>query len=173
MEVGIGHHGEPGVRVEKLASADAVADDMLKIVLDDHGLKDGAEVAVLVSGLGATPVNELYVLYNRIETGLQAQGIRVHKAFVGNYFTSLEMIGATLTVMALDSELKELLDMAAEAPGMSTGKVEAPEVAEGAPTHRSREAEKKRGPPSQRMSPSRDLLCLLQDHGRSWRKLPR
>lgn len=142
MEVGIGHHGEPGVRVEKLASADAVADDMLKIVLDDHGLEAGAEVAVLVSGLGATPVNELYVLYNRIETCLQAQGIRVHKAFVGNYFTSLEMIGATLTVMALDSELKELLDMAAEAPGMSTGKVEAPEVTEGAQTNRSRGSRK-------------------------------
>src|SRR5690606_32281054 len=129
MEVGIGHHGEPGVRVEPLKTADAVADDMLQIVLDDHGLQAGAEVSVLLSGLGATPINELYVLYDRIESQLDARGIHVHKAFVGNYFTSLEMVGATLTVMALDAELKDLLDLAAEAPGMTTGAVAAPKNA--------------------------------------------
>ncbi len=111
MEVGIGHHGEPGTRIEPLKSANAVAGDMLKIVMDDHALAAGSEVAVLVSGLGATSVNELYVLYDRIETGLTGMGITVHRAFVGNYFTSLEMVGATLTVMALDAELKALLDM--------------------------------------------------------------
>lgn len=121
MEVGIGHHGEPGTRVEPLKTAREVADAMLAVVLEDHGLTAGAEVAVLVSGLGATPVNELYVLYDRIEDGLAARGIAVHRAFVGNYFTSLEMIGATLTVMALDDELKALLDLEAQAPGMATG----------------------------------------------------
>ncbi len=126
MEVGIGHHGEPGTRVEALKSADAVADDMLAIVMDDHGLAPGTEVAVLLSGLGATPVNELYVLYDRIETGLEARGMRVHKAFVGNYFTSLEMVGATLTVIALDEETKALLDLEALAPGLTTGTVAAP-----------------------------------------------
>ncbi|WP_112310182.1 dihydroxyacetone kinase subunit DhaL [Pseudogemmobacter bohemicus] len=125
MEVGIGHHGEPGVRVEPLKTADAVADDMLQIVLEDHGLAEGAEVSVLLSGLGATPINELYVLYDRIESQLDAKGIHVHKAFVGNYFTSLEMVGATLTIMALDAEMKELLDLGAEAPGMMTGQVAA------------------------------------------------
>ncbi|MDQ7778075.1 MAG: dihydroxyacetone kinase subunit DhaL [Paracoccus aminovorans] len=142
MEVGIGHHGEPGVRVEPLKSADAVADDMLAIVMDDHGLDAGVEVAVLVSGLGATPVNELYVLFDRIETGLSGRGIRVHRAFVGNYFTSLEMVGATLTVMALDDELKALLDMDAMAPGMATGHVAAPQatVAPAAPRHAARAA---------------------------------
>lgn len=120
MEVGIGHHGEPGTRVEPLKRADDVADDMLRIVLGDQNLTEGTEVAVLVSGLGATPVNELYVLYNRIETGLEAAGLRVYRAFVGNYFTSLEMVGATLTVMALDSELKELLDVECASPGLTS-----------------------------------------------------
>ncbi|MEE2860776.1 MAG: dihydroxyacetone kinase subunit DhaL [Pseudomonadota bacterium] len=119
MEVGIGHHGEPGTRVEPLKPADEVADEMLRIILDDQDLAEGTEVAVLVSGLGATPVNELYVLYDRIEVGLECAGLRVHRAFVGNYFTSLEMIGATLTVMALDDELKELLDVECAAPGMT------------------------------------------------------
>lgn len=119
MEVGIGHHGEPGARVEPLKTAHEVADEMLRIVLDDQSIAEGTEVAVLVSGLGATPVNELYVLYDRIEVGLERAGLRVHRAFVGNYFTSLEMIGATLTVMALDDQLKELLDVECAAPGMT------------------------------------------------------
>lgn len=118
MEVGIGHHGEPGTRVEPLKAADDVADDMLEIVLDDHDLPEGTEVAVLVSGLGATPMNELYVLYDRLETGLEAAGLRVHRAFVGNYFTSLEMIGATLSVMALDDDLKALIDVECASPGL-------------------------------------------------------
>lgn len=118
MEVGIGHHGEPGMRVEPLKTANAVADDMLKIVMDDHALPAGTELAVLVSGLGATSVNELYVLYDRIETGLTDMGMKVHRAFVGNYFTSLEMVGATLTVMALDDELKALLDTDCASPAL-------------------------------------------------------
>ncbi|MBP1860531.1 dihydroxyacetone kinase subunit DhaK [Rhizobium herbae] len=110
MEVGIGHHGEPGVRVEPLKTADAVAKDMCKIVLDDHALPAGTEVAVLVSGLGATPLNELYILYDTIEQEIAGRGLKIHKTFIGNYFTSLEMVGATLTVMALDDELKTLID---------------------------------------------------------------
>ena len=138
MEVGIGHHGEPGTRVEALKTADQVADDMVRIVLDDHALPDGTEVAVLVSGLGATPVNELYVLYDRIEVGLERAGLRVHRAFVGNYFTSLEMVGATLTVMALDDDLKPLLDMDCAAPGLTVaGTRPAPVGAlSGGPRHR-------------------------------------
>ncbi|PKP75489.1 MAG: dihydroxyacetone kinase [Alphaproteobacteria bacterium HGW-Alphaproteobacteria-6] len=111
MEVGIGHHGEPGTRLEILKSANEVADDMVRIVLDDHDLPAGREVAVLVSGLGATPINELYVLYDRIESQIVARGLTVHRAYVGNYFTSLEMVGATLTVLALDGDLKRLLDV--------------------------------------------------------------
>ncbi len=110
MEVGIGHHGEPGVRVEPLKTADEVARDMCKIVLDDHDLPADTEVAVLVSGLGATPLNELYILYDTIEQEITGRGLKIHKTYIGNYFTSLEMVGATLTVMALDDELKTLID---------------------------------------------------------------
>jgi phosphoenolpyruvate---glycerone phosphotransferase subunit DhaK len=110
METGIGHHGEPGTKLEDLKSANGVADDMVKIVMDDHDLPAGGEVAVLVSGLGATPINELYVLYDRIESQIAARGQTVWRAYVGNYFTSLEMVGATLSVLALDPELKRLLD---------------------------------------------------------------
>ncbi|CAK7259441.1 MULTISPECIES: dihydroxyacetone kinase subunit DhaK [unclassified Shinella] len=111
MEVGIGHHGEPGVRVETLKTAEAVARDMVKIVLDDHDLPEGTEVAVLVSGLGATPLNELYILNDTIESEISARGLTIRKTWIGNYFTSLEMVGATLTVMALDDDLKTLLDV--------------------------------------------------------------
>lgn len=113
MEVGIGHHGEPGVRVEPLKSAEAIARDMCQIVLDDHDLPAGTEVAVLVSGLGATPLNELYILNNTIETEISARGLIIHRTYIGNYFTSLEMVGATLTVFALDAETKALLDVEA------------------------------------------------------------
>jgi len=116
MEVGIGHHGEPGVRVESLKPAADIARDMVKIVLDDHALAAGTEVAVLVSGLGATPVNELYILNDTIEAEISGRGLIIHKTYVGNYFTSLEMVGATLTVMALDSELKRLLDVDVDCP---------------------------------------------------------
>ncbi|MBY3064732.1 dihydroxyacetone kinase subunit DhaK [Rhizobium laguerreae] len=111
MEVGIGHHGEPGVRVEPLKTADEVAKDMCKTVLDDHDLPVGTEVAVLVSGLGATPLNELYILNDTIESEITKRGLTVYKTYVGNYFTSLEMVGATLTVFALDAETKPLLDL--------------------------------------------------------------
>lgn len=113
MEVGIGHHGEPGVRVEPLKTANAIAKDMCQIVLDDHNLPAGTEVAVLVSGLGATPLNELYILNDTIESEITARGLVIHKTYVGNYFTSLEMVGATLTVFALDGEMKALLDVEA------------------------------------------------------------
>ena len=111
MEVGIGHHGEPGIEVCELQSAKDMAGKMVDIVAPDHPLASGDEVAVLVSGLGATPVMELYVLYNEIEKLLTDKNIRIHRSYVGNYFTSLEMMGATLTVMKLDEELKELLDL--------------------------------------------------------------
>ncbi|MGY6549146.1 MAG: dihydroxyacetone kinase subunit DhaK [Roseinatronobacter sp.] len=119
MEVGIGHHGEPGVRVADLPRANDVADDMVRLVLDDHGLPEGAEVAVLVSGLGATPVNELYLLYDRIAQQIGVRGLTIWKPYVGNFFTSLDMIGVTLTVMALDDELKALLTHDAACPAMS------------------------------------------------------
>ena len=118
MEVGIGHHGEPGIEVCELEDAQHMAKRMVDIVLPDYPFTEGDEVVVLVSGLGATPVMELYVLYNEIEKLISAKGIKIHKSYVGNYFTSLDMMGATLTVMKLDDELKELIDMPVNTMGM-------------------------------------------------------
>jgi phosphoenolpyruvate---glycerone phosphotransferase subunit DhaK len=116
MEVGIGHHGEPGVRVEPLKRAADVARDMVKTVLDDHNLPSGTDVAVLISGLGATPTNELYILNDTIESEIHARGLKIARTYVGNLFTSLEMVGATLTIMALDEELKQLLSVEVTCP---------------------------------------------------------
>lgn len=118
MEVGIGHHGEPGIEVCELETADKMAKRMVDIVLPDYPFKTGGEVVVLVSGLGATPVMELYVLYNEIEKIMVEKGIKIYKSYVGNYFTSLEMMGATLTVMKLDDELKDLIDLDCNTMGL-------------------------------------------------------
>ena len=119
MEVGIGHHGEPGIRVEKLKSADEMAAMMLDVILPDLPFVRGDEVVALVSGLGATPVMELYILYRKVAELLAGHHISVYRPYVGNYFTSLEMMGATLTIMKLDSELKELVDLEAESVGLT------------------------------------------------------
>lgn len=119
MELGIGHHGEPGIRVEDLGNADAVAEKMVDIVVPDLPFAANDEVVVLLSGLGATPVMELYVLFGKVAELLEKRGIRIYSSYVGNYFTSLEMMGATLTIMKLDDELKELMDMEAESMGLT------------------------------------------------------
>lgn len=118
MEVGIGHHGEKGIDVLPIESAAQMAKRMCDIVLPDLPLQAGDEVAVLVSGLGATPVMELYVLYNEIDKLLAERGIKVYRSYVGNYFTSPEMSGATFSAMKLDDELKPLLDMPVETMGL-------------------------------------------------------
>lgn len=117
MEIGIGHHGEPGMKVAPLGSAKDIAKIMTDIVIPDYPFERGDETAILVSGLGATPIMELYVLYNELEKLIKCKGIKIHKAYVGNYFTSLEMKGATFTMMKLDTQLKELLDMPAYSVG--------------------------------------------------------
>lgn len=115
MEVGIGHHGEPGIEVAPLESAEQIARRMCDVILTDLPFKSGDEVVVLVSGLGSTPLMEQYILYGEVEKILESKGIKVHKSLVGNYFTSLEMAGATLSVMRLDGELKECFDYEADA----------------------------------------------------------
>ncbi|MCP1102656.1 dihydroxyacetone kinase-like protein [Aequitasia blattaphilus] len=119
MEVGIGHHGEPGIEVCELETAKEMAKRMVDLVAADKPFEKGDEVAVLVSGLGATPVMELYVLYDEIDQLLEKRGIVTHRSYVGNYFTSLEMMGATLTIMKLDDELKELVDLPVETMGLT------------------------------------------------------
>lgn len=118
MELGIGHHGEPGIDVTDLKSADEMAEMCLDTILPDLPFEQGDEVVVLVSGLGATPVMELYIFFNRVADLLKEKEITIYRSYVGNYFTSLEMMGVTLTVMKLDAELKELIDLDADSMGL-------------------------------------------------------
>jgi len=118
MEVGIGHHGEPGIEIAGLESAAAVAGRMVDVVVPDLPFNKGDQVALLISGLGSTPVMELYILYRDVVEQLEQHGLRVHISYVGNYFTSLEMAGATLTVMKLDEELKQCMDYEADSVGL-------------------------------------------------------
>jgi dihydroxyacetone kinase-like protein len=117
MEVGIGHHGEPGISVQDLKPAKEMAEMSLDIVLPDMPFSSGDEVVVLVSGLGATPLMELYIYYDRIAEVLGEKNISVYRPYVGNYFTSLDMMGITLTIMKVDEELKELIDLDAYSMG--------------------------------------------------------
>ena len=119
MEVGIGHHGEPGIKVEKLKTADEMAEEAVNTILPDLPFTSGDDVAVIVSGLGATPVMELYIFYNKVEELLKEKGITVYHQYIGNYFTSLEMVGVTLSVMKLDDEMKSLIDMECESMGLT------------------------------------------------------
>ncbi len=115
MEVGIGHHGEPGIAVSDLKTADEMAKVCTDIVLPDLPFIKGDEVVVLVSGLGATPLMELYVFHSKVKAILSNQGIGTYKSYVGDFFTSLDMMGVTLTIMKLDDELKTLVDYPADA----------------------------------------------------------
>ncbi|MDR0653184.1 MAG: dihydroxyacetone kinase subunit DhaK [Synergistaceae bacterium] len=121
MEVGIGHHGEPGVEVCGLETASRIARRMVDIVLPDYPFTSGDELVALISGLGATPIMELYILYDEVERLLSGEGIKIYRPYVGNYFTSLEMMGATLTLMKVDDELKKLIDAPAESMGFKQG----------------------------------------------------
>jgi dihydroxyacetone kinase-like protein len=119
MEVGIGHHGEPGIAVQAIRPAREMADLMLDTVLPDLPFAGGDDLAVLVSGLGATPVMELYILYDRIAEVLEGRGMTIRHPFVGNLFTSLDMMGVTLTVMRLDGELDRLVAAPARCIGLT------------------------------------------------------
>ena len=116
MEIGMGIHGEPGVRRGPLATADEIAEELTRLILGDLPYRHGEEVAVLVNGLGATPKEELYILYRGVASILAAEGIRVHRVWVGEYATSLEMAGASLSLLRLDDELRRLVDAPAETP---------------------------------------------------------
>lgn len=116
MEIGMGIHGEPGMKREKLQPADQIAERMTLAILEDLKPVEGDELAVMVNGLGATPPEELYVIYRKVNLILSDKKIKVHRAYVGEFATSMEMAGASLTFMKLDSELKGLLDAPANTP---------------------------------------------------------
>ena len=114
MEMGVGIHGEPGRRREKLASSDAITDELLDAVVTDLPYESGDEVALMINGLGGTPISELYIVYGRAHAQLAERGIKVTRSYVGEYCTSLDMAGASLTLVKLDDELNSLFDAPAE-----------------------------------------------------------
>lgn len=109
MEMGMGIHGEPGIWRDSLKPADAITDEMIDRILADRPLARGDRVSVLVNSLGATPLEELYIMYRRVRQRFDAAGVEIVMPLVGRYATSMEMTGATLTVIALDDELETYL----------------------------------------------------------------
>lgn len=117
VEIGMGIHGEPGVERTRIKTAKETAEILLEKILEDYDYT-GSEVAVLVNGLGGTPLMELYILNMEIQKLLEEKKISAYKTFVGNYMTALDMTGCSLTLMKLDDELKELLDTPCDTPAL-------------------------------------------------------
>ena len=110
MEYGVGIHGEPGCSREKVASADELAKRTVTQLAEELALKPGSEVTLLINGFGGTPLQELYVMNNAVSRELDAMGIQVYRRFVGNYMTSIDMLGGSVTLLKMDDELKSYLD---------------------------------------------------------------
>jgi dihydroxyacetone kinase-like protein len=116
MEIGMGIHGEPGIRRGPLKPVDAIVEEMMEPVLKDLPFASGSEVAVLINGLGATPREELYLIYRKVGLILKDKKISVFHVYVGEFATSLEMAGASISLLKLDDELKRLLAKPARTP---------------------------------------------------------
>lgn len=119
MEVGMGIHGEPGISRQDIAPADEAVAIMLDKILPDLPFQSGDEVALMINGLGATPLMELYIVYRKVAEVLKEKGIAIHRPYVGEYMTALEMAGCSITLMKLDDELKELIDAPAHTPALT------------------------------------------------------
>lgn len=115
MEIGIGIHGEPGTHREQIKPADEVVDLLLSHILSDIAYS-GKEVAVLINGAGGTPLMELFIINNRVSDVLKEKGIKVYRTFVGEFMTSIEMQGFSISLLRLDDEMKRLLDAKADTP---------------------------------------------------------
>ena len=116
IEMGVGIHGEPGRERKAMASADAIVDELLEAVVSDLPYASGDRVALMVNGLGGTPISELYILYRRAHQQLADRGITVGRSYVNEYCTSLDMAGASVTLVRLDDEIDSLLGAPAEVP---------------------------------------------------------
>lgn len=116
VEVGLGIHGEPGTHREKIKPAKDIVNHLMNKIMDDLKISAKDEVAVLVNGLGGTPLMELYVINNDVEKLLEEKDVKIYKTIVGNYMTSLEMQGFSISILKLDDELKELLNYKADTP---------------------------------------------------------
>ncbi|MBU3097798.1 MULTISPECIES: dihydroxyacetone kinase subunit DhaK [Clostridium] len=118
IEIGIGIHGEPGTHRQTIKPVDELVDNMVGKILTDMTLTGGDEVAVMVNGLASTPLMELYIVNRKVYKMLEEKGIKVYKTFVGEFMTSLEMTGCSVTLLKLDDELKVLLDAQADTPAL-------------------------------------------------------
>jgi dihydroxyacetone kinase-like protein len=118
MEIGIGIHGEPGRERMRLEPADAIVDRLLNPILADGPIGSGDRVLAFVNGMGGTPLIELYVVFRRVAQRLEQEGLRVERSLVGDYITSLEMAGTSITLLKLDDELIELWDAPVDTPGL-------------------------------------------------------
>ncbi len=116
MEIGMGIHGEPGVRSGPIETADEIADELVAAIAEDLGLSGGDDAVVLVNGLGATPKEELYILYRRVAQRLDERRVRVLRPWIGEFATSMEMAGASVSVMRVDDDLWRLLRAPARTP---------------------------------------------------------
>ncbi|MGD1820520.1 MAG: dihydroxyacetone kinase subunit DhaK [Pleomorphochaeta sp.] len=116
MEIGMGIHGETGIRRGKLEPADQVAEEMVAKIIGDIPFKANDEVAVMVNGLGATPLDEQYIIVRKIDEILKREQIKVHRYYVGEFATAIEMAGVSISMMKLDDELKKYLDAPAQTP---------------------------------------------------------
>jgi phosphoenolpyruvate---glycerone phosphotransferase subunit DhaK len=116
IEMGVGIHGEPGRRREPMQPADALVGELLDAVVQDLPYTPGDRTALMVNGLGGTPLSELYLVYGRAHTRLADRGVRVEKSYVGEYCTSLDMAGASITLVRLDEEIADLLAAPAQIP---------------------------------------------------------
>jgi len=116
MEIGTGIHGEPGVRRGQLTTASEIVDEMVYPILKDLQLPENTEVAVLVNGLGSTPLEEQYLAYGHVHNILSARGLKIFHAYVGEFATSMEMAGISISIFKLDEELKRLLAKPADTP---------------------------------------------------------
>lgn len=118
VEIGMGIHGEPGTHREEIKSADEIVDHLLGKILEDMPFASGEEAAVMINGLGGTPLMELYIANRRVAEVLASKGIKVIRTYIGNYMTSLEMAGFSISLLKLDGELKELLLAPADTPAL-------------------------------------------------------
>ena len=116
IEIGMGIHGEPGIKREKLRSADQLSDDLCKRILEDYKLNAEDQVSIMINSLGATPLEELYIVSKRVHENFSKLKIKITKSFVGRYATSMEMAGMSITVFKLDSELKKYLLTPSDCP---------------------------------------------------------
>jgi dihydroxyacetone kinase-like protein len=121
VEIGIGIHGEPGRRRIKLVPADEVTEMLTNPIIQDLGLKQGDNVIAMVNGMGGTPLLELYIIYNKLAKMLDGIGVSIARKLVGNYITSLEMAGCSITLVRSDDEFISLWDAPVNTPGLRWG----------------------------------------------------